>query len=164
MTCVILSYQYLFIPAYFTDCTNNLLFRHSVVSNSLWLHRLQHARLPRPSLSPRVFSNSHPLSQWCQPTISSSVIPFSYSPQSFPASGSFSMSQLFTSNGQSIRTSVSVLPMNIQGSFPLGLTGFISLLSKDSQESSPAPHFESVSILWRSAFFMVHVGCSPWGC
>ena len=92
----------------------------------------QHARLPCPSLSPRVCSNSCPLSHWCHPIISSSVAPFFSCPQSFPASGSFQMSQLFTSGGQSIGASVSasVLPMSIQGWFPLGLTGLISLLSK----------------------------------
>ena len=94
-------------------------------------HELQHARLPCPSLCPRVCSNSCPLSQWCHPSISSSVDPFSC-PQSFPASGSFPMSQFFSSGGQSIGASVStsVLPMHIQGWFPLGLTGLITLLSK----------------------------------
>ena len=91
-----------------------------------------HARLPCPSLSPGVCSNSCPLSQWCHPTISSSVIPFSGCPQSLPASVSFTVSQLFESGGQSIGVlaSASVLPMNIQGWFPLGWTGLISLLSK----------------------------------
>ena len=92
---------------------------------------LQHARLPGPSPSPRVCSNSCPLSQWCHPTISYSVAPFSSWPQSFPASGSFQMSQLFTSGGQSIGASASVLPMNIQDWFPLGWPGWISLLSKE---------------------------------
>ena len=78
-----------------------LLFRHSVVSDTLGLHGLQHTRPPYPSLSPRVCSNSYPLIQWCQPTISSSVAPF-YCPQFFPASGSFTVSQLFTSGGHSI--------------------------------------------------------------
>ena len=89
-------------------------------------------RLPFPSLFPRVCSNSSPLSWWCHPTNSSSVIPFSSCLQSFPASGSFLMSWLFASGGQSIGTSASasVLPMNVQGWFPLGLTGLISLLSK----------------------------------
>ena len=93
-------------------------------------HGLQHARLPCPSPSPRVCSDSCPLRRWCHPTISSPVVPFSSHLQSFPASGSFLMSQLFTSGGQSIRASASVLPMNIQDWFPLGFTGFISLLSK----------------------------------
>ena len=107
-----------------------LLFSHSVVSEQP--HGLQHSRLPCPSLFPRVCSNSCPLSQWCHPTISSSVAPFCSCPQSFPASGSFLMIWLFTSGGQSIRASVSasVLPMSIQGWFSLGLTGLISLLSK----------------------------------
>ena len=102
------------------------------MSDSLWPHGLQHARLPCPSLSPGVWSNSCSLSWWCHPTISSSVIPFSSCSQSFPASESFPMSQLFTSSGHSIgaSASASVLPMNIQGWFPLGFTGSISLLSK----------------------------------
>ena len=85
---------------------------------------------PCPSLTPGVGSNSCPLSQWCHPTISASVSPFFFCPQSFPASESFSMSQFFTSSGQSTRALASVLPMNIQGWFPLGLTGWISLQSK----------------------------------
>ena len=95
-------------------------------------HGLQHARPPCPSPTPRVYSNSCPLSWWCHPTISCSVVPFSYCPQSFPASGSFQMSQFFASGGQSIGASAlaSVLPMNIQDWFPLGWTGWISLLSK----------------------------------
>ena len=112
-----------------TDSMDMLLFSRSVMSNSLWSHGLQHARLPCPSPSPGACSNSCPLNQWYHPTISSSVIPFSSWPQSFPASGSFPMSQLFTSGGQSIGASTSVLPMNIQDWFPLGLTGLISLQS-----------------------------------
>ena len=101
------------------------------MSNSLQTHGLQHTRLPCPSLSPRVCSNSCPLSRWCHPNISSSVIPFSSCPQCFPASESFPMSLLFTSGGHSIgaSASASVLPMNIQGWFPLGFTGLF-LLSK----------------------------------
>ena len=108
-------------------------FSCSVVSDSLRSHGLQHARLPCPSPTPGVYSNSCPLSQWCHPTISSSVTPFSSCPQFFPASGSFPVSQLFASGGQSIGVSAlaSVLPMNIQDWFPLGLTGLISLLSKE---------------------------------
>ena len=102
---------------------------HSVVSNSLQPHGLHHARPPCPSPTPRVYSNSRPLSRWCHPTILSSVIPFSSRLQSFPASGSFQMSQLFASGGQStgVSASTSVLPMNIQDWFPLGWTGWISL-------------------------------------
>ena len=110
--------------------THLLLFTCSVMSDSLWPHGPCHARLPCPSLSPGMCSNSCPLSRWCHPTISSSVTPFSSCLQSFPASRPFPMSQLFASGGQSIGawTSASVLPMNIQGWFPLGLTGLISLL------------------------------------
>ena len=102
------------------------------VSNSLWLHGLQHARLPCPSPTPEAYSNSYPLSQWFHPIISSSVVPFSSYLQSFPASGSFQMSQFIASGGQSIgvSASASVLPMNIQDPCPLGWTGCISLQSK----------------------------------
>ena len=94
------------------------------------IHRLQHVRLPCPSLSPEVCSDSHPLNQWCHPTISSSVIPFFSCLQSFPASGSFPMNQFFTSGSQSIgaSASTSVFPMTLHGLFPLGLIGMISLL------------------------------------
>jgi len=107
-------------------------FSHSVLSDSLQHHRLQHAKLPCPSPTLGACSNSCPLSQWCHPTISSSVIPFSSSFQSFPASGSFPMSRFFESGGQNIgaSASVSVLPMNIQDWFPLGWTGCISLQPK----------------------------------
>ena len=93
-------------------------------------HGLQHKRLPRTSPTSRASSNSCSLSQWCHPTISSSVIPFSSYLQSFPSSGSFPMTQFFTSDGQSIGASESVLPMNTQDWFPLGCTGLISLKSK----------------------------------
>ena len=96
----------------------------------LWPHGLQRTRVLCPPLSPGVCSNSWPLSQWCHPTISSSATPFSSYPQSFPASGSFPMSQLFASGGQSVGASALVLPMNMQVWFPLGLTGLISLQSK----------------------------------
>ena len=102
-------------------------FSHSVVSDSLRPHGLQHTRLPCPPPTPSACSNSSPLSWWCHSTISSSVIPFSCCFQSFPASGSFPTSQFFTSGGQSIRASASVLPMNIQDWFPLGSIGLISL-------------------------------------
>ena len=113
---------------------SSVQFSCSVVSDSLWPHESQHARPPCPSPTPGVHSNSCPSSRWCHPSILSSVVPFSSCPQSFPASGSFQMSQLFTSGGQSIgvSASASVLPMNIQDWFPLGWTGWISLLSKDS--------------------------------
>ena len=101
------------------------------VSNSLWPNGLQHARPPCPSSTPRVYSNSCPLSQSCHPAISFSVIHFSSHLQSFPASGSFQMSQFFTSGGQSIGASALVLPMNIQDWFPLGWSGWISLQFKE---------------------------------
>ena len=111
---------------------SSVQFSRSVVSNSLRPHESQHARPPCPSQTPRVYSNLCSSSQWCHPAISSSVIPFSSCPQSLPASGSFPMSQSFSSGGQSIRVSAStsVLPMNTQDWFPLGWTGWISLQSK----------------------------------
>ena len=111
---------------------SSVQFSCSVVSDSLRPHGLQHARLLCPSPTPRACSNLCPSSQWCHPSISSSVVPFSSHLQFFPASGSFLVSQFFASGGQSIGVSVStlVLPMHIQDWFPLGLTGLISLLSK----------------------------------
>ena len=101
------------------------------MSDSLWPHELQHARLPCPS-TPGAYSNSCPLSQWCHPTISSSVVPFSSCPQSFPKSGSFPMSRFFALGGHStgVSVSTSVLPMNTKDWSPLGWTGWISLQSK----------------------------------
>ena len=106
-------------------------FSCSVVCDSLQFHGLQHARLPCPSPTPRAYSNSCPLSQWCHPTISFFVIPFFSCLQSFPASGSFQMNQFFPSGSQSIvvSASLSVFPMNIQDWFPLGWTDWISLQS-----------------------------------
>ena len=126
-----------------------LLFSRSVVSDSLWPHGLQDTRLPCSSPCRRVCSNSCPLSQWFHPTISSSVIPFSSCPQSFPASGSFPINQFFTSGGQSIGVSASVLPLNIQGWFPSGLTGLIFLQSKGLSRV-----FSSTT-LWKHLFFRV---------
>ena len=105
-------------------------FSHSVVSNSSQPHGLQHTRLPCPSPTRGACSHSCPWSQWCHPNISSSVISFSSRFQSFPTSGFFQMSQLFASGGQSFGVSAPVLPKNVQGWFPLGWTGLISLLSK----------------------------------
>ena len=115
-----------------TQSLSSVQFSCSVISDSWQPHGLQHARLPCPSPTPGAYSNSQPLSQWCHPTMSSSVTPFSSHLQSFPASGSFQMSQFFASGGQSIAAfaSASVLPMNIQDWFPLGWTGWIFLLSK----------------------------------
>ena len=139
-------------------CSDSVQFGRSVVSDSLWPHGLQHTRLPCSSPTPGVHPNSCPLCWWCHPTISSCVVPFSSHFQSFPASGSFQMSQFFAAGGQSIgvSASASVLPMNIQDRFPLGLTGWISLQSKGlsrvfSNISSKA------SILRCSAFFIVQL-------
>ena len=141
-----------------------LLFSCSVMTNSLWPHGLQHARLPYPSPSTEACSNSCPSSWWCHPTISSSVIPFSSQFQSFPASGSFQMSQFFTSGGQSI--GASVLPTNIQDWFRLGWTGWISLQSKGllrvfskatvqkHQFFSPQPSLWSSSQMFLSPSFL----------
>ena len=132
-------------------------FSHSVVSDSLRPHGLSHTRPPCPSPTPGVYSNSCSLSQWCHPAISSSAIPFSSCLQSFPASGSFPVSQFFSSGGQSIgaSASASVLPVTIQDWFPLGSTGLISLLSKGLSRvfsnTTVRKHFE----LWHSAFFIV---------
>ena len=111
---------------------SSVQFSCSVMSDSLQPHGMQHDRPPCPSSTPRVYPNSCPLSQWCHPTISSSVVSFSSCPQSLPASGSFLMSQLFASGGQSIgvSASTSVLPVNTQNWSPLGWTGWISLQSK----------------------------------
>ena len=119
------------------------------MSDSLWPHGLQHTRLPCPSLSLRVCSKSCSLNQWCHPTVSSSVAPFSFCPQFFPASGSFIMSRLLASGGQSIgaSASASVLPMNIQGWFPLWLMNLISFQSKGLSRV-----FSSTT-LWKHKFF-----------
>ena len=131
-------------------------FSRSVESDSLRPHGLQHARPPCPSPTPGAWSKSCPSSWWCYPTISSSVIPFSSCLQSFPASGSFPMSQFFASGGQSIgvSASASVLPMNIQNWFPLGWTGWTSLQSK-GLSSLLQHHSSKASILRHSAFFMI---------
>ena len=122
----------------------------------MWPHGLWHARLPCQSPIPRACSNSCPSSWWCHPTISSSVVPFSSCLQCFTASGSFPMSQFFTSGGQSIGASASVLPMNIQDRLPLGWTGLISLV-QGTLKSLLQHHSSKVSILWYSAFFIVQL-------
>ena len=130
------------------------------MSDSLWPHGLKHARPPCPSPTPRVYPNSCALSQWCHPTISSSVVPFSSCPQTFPASGSFPMIQLFASGCQSIAVSTStlVLPMNTQDWSSLGWSSLVGspCSPRDSQESSPTPQFKA-SILRCSAFFIVQL-------
>ena len=130
----------------------------SVMSDSLQHHRLQHARPPCPSPTPGVYSNSCALSRWCHPTISSSVVPFTF-PQSSPATRSFPMSQFFASDGQrtGVSASVSVLPMNTQDWSPLGWTGWISLQSKGLSRVFSQHHSSKASILQCSAFFIVQL-------
>ena len=139
--------------------TCSVQFRCSVMSDSLEAHGLQHARLSCPSPIPRAYSNSCPLSWWCHPTISSSVVPFS---SCLSQHQGLFQCQSFTSGGQSIgaSASASLLPMNIQGWFPLALTGLICS-SRDSQNSSPALEFESnnfweLSLLYGRALLSVH--------
>ena len=138
-------YQYLFLS----------LFSFSVMSNSLQPHGLQHARLPCPSPSPRACSNSCLLSWWYHPTISSSIVPCSSCPQSFPASRSFLMSQLFAWGGQNTgaSASVSVLPVNIQDWFPLGLSGLIQGLSRVFSNTTLPKHqfFSTQPSLWSNS-------------
>ena len=153
---------------WFDNTICSFQFSHSVTSNSLRPHGLQHARLSCPSPIPRAYSNSCPFSWWCQPTTtSSSVIPFSSCPQSFPASGSFPMSQLFPSGGQSIEVSASasasasVLPVNIQDWFPLGLTDLISFQSKGlsrvfSNITVQKHHFFGARFLYSPTLTSIH--------
>ena len=126
---------------------SSVQFSCSVVSNSLWPYESQHARPPCPSPTPGVYTNPCPSSRWCHPAISSSVIPFFSCPQSFPALGSFPMSQLVAWGGQSIgvSASTSVLPMNTQDWSPLGWTGWIFLQSKGLSRVFTAPQFKSIS-------------------
>ena len=128
----IINIEYLALCLALTNSSVNIQFSHSVMSDSLRSHGLQHTRPPCPSPTPGAYSNSGPFSRWCHPTIPSSVVPFSSHLQSFPASGFFPVSQFFASGGQSIGVwaSSSVLPMNIQDWFPLGLHGWISLQFK----------------------------------
>ena len=136
---------------WFTILISGVHFSLSVVSSSLRPHGLRHTRPPCPSPTPEVYSNSCPLSRWCHPTMSSSVVPSSSHLQSFPASGSFQMSQFFASGSQNIGISASapVLPMNIEDWFPLGLAGLISLLSKGLTRV-----FSSTTV-WKHEFFSI---------
>ena len=141
---------------------SSVQFSRSIVSDSLWPHEPQYARPTCPSPTPGVYPNPYPLSWWCHPTISSSVVPYTSCPQSFPAEGSFQMSQLFSSGGQNIgvSASTSVLPMNTQEWSSLGWTGWISLQSK-GLSSSPTPQFKSInssalSFLYSPALTFIH--------
>ena len=127
------------------------------MSDTLGPHGLRRARPPCPSTTPGAYSDWCPLSQWCHPTISPSVVPFSSCLQPFPASRSFQMSQFFTSGGQSIGASISasVLPMNTQDWFVLGFTGLISIQAKGLFESSPTPQFKRIH------FLMFSLRCGP---
>ena len=139
-------------------------FSHSVVSDSLRPHGLQHTRLPCPSPTPRAYSNSCPLSRWCHPTISSSVIPFSSCLQPFPASGSFPMSQFFLSGGQSIGSfSFSNSPSNEDSGLISLKMDWLDLLAVQGTLKSLLQHHSSkASILWHSAFFMVQLPHHTW--
>ena len=139
-------------------------FSRLVVSDSLWSHGPHHARLSCPLPTPGAYSNLCPSSRWSHPTILSSAVPFSSLLQSFPASGSFSVSQFIASRGQSIgvSASASVLPMNKQEWFPLGMTGWISLQSKDSQEYFPAPWFKSIRSLGLSFLYSPALNICTW--
>ena len=142
----VLCYAWIFITLGYINWISSVQsFSHVRLFVTPWL---QHARPPCPSPTLRVYPDSCPLSQWGHPTISPSVFPCSSHLQPFPASGSFQMSQLFTSGSQSIgvSASTSVLPMNIQDWLPLGWTGWISCSSRDSQESSPTPQFKSINL------------------
>ena len=143
---------------------SSVQFSSSVVSDFLRPHGLQHARPPCPLPTPWVYSNSRPLSRWCHPTISTSVIPFSSCLQSFPASESFQMSQFFASGGQGIgiSASASVLPVNIQGWFPLELTALIPFAIQGTVKCLLQHQCLKASILQCSAFFMVHSHINTW--
>ena len=137
------------------DVLNTSVQSSSVVCNSLWPHGLQHARPPCPSPTPRVYSNSWPLSQWCHPTVSSSVMPFSSCLQSFSASGSFPMSQLFASGGQSI--GVSVPSSEHSGLISFRMDWLDLLVVQGTLKSLLQHHSSKASILRHSAFFIVHL-------
>ena len=156
-------YMHGWVSSLFTRNNDSVQFSCSIMSPSLQPHGLQHARPPCPSPIPRAYSNSCPLNQWCHPTISSSVIPFSSCPKPFPASRSFQISQFFTSAVQSIgvSASVSVLPMNIQDWFPLWLTGWISLQSKGLSRV-----FSNTTVqkhqFFSTQFSFVQLSATPW--
>ena len=132
---------------WYMDWRHSVQFSHSVESDSLWPHELQHARPPCPSPTPRVYSHSCPSSRWCHPATSSSVVPFSSCPQSLPASGSFPMSQLFTWGGQTtgVSASASVLPMNTSTDLLQDWLVGSPCSPRVSQESSPTPQFKIIN-------------------
>ena len=146
------------IPDAIPNANHSVQFSCPVVSDSLRPHESQHARPPCPSPTPGVHSNLHPLSWWCHPAISSSVVPFSYCPQSLPASESFPMNQHFAWGGQNIGVSTlaSFLPKNTQDWSPLEWTGWIFAV-QGTLKSLLQHHSSKASILWRSAFFTVQL-------
>ena len=150
-----------FFPEFiFPDGMHSVQFSHSVVSNSLQPHGLQHARPPCPSPTPRVYSNSCPLTLWCHQTISSSVVPFCL--QSFPASGSFLMSQLFTSSGQNTGASVSASGFNEYSGLISCRIDWFDLAVQRTLKSLLQHHSWKASVLWCSAFFMFSTHIHTW--
>ena len=144
--------------SYYKFLFSSVQFSRSVVSDSLWPHELQHARLPFPSPTPRVHSNSHPSSQWCHPAISSSIVPFSSCPQSLPASESFPMSQLFAWGGQSTSFSFSISPSKEHSGLSSFRIDWLDLLAVQGTLKSLLQHHSSkASILRHSAFFTVQL-------
>ena len=143
------------LPFFWLGRIHSVQFSHSDMSNPLWPHGLQHTRLPCPSPTPGACSNLSPLSRWWHPTISSSVISFSSCLKSFPAPGSSPRSQFFTSGGQSIAASASasILPMNIQGWFLLGLTGLTSLLSQGLSRVFSTLQLKSINFVALNLFY-----------
>ena len=149
------------IKRYFTQFSP---FSHSVRSNSLWPHGLKQARLPCPSPTPRVYSNSSPLSWWCHPTLSSSLVPFSSCPQSVPAPGSFLMSPFFASGGQSIGVSPSTSVLRWISKTDFLQDGLVGspCCSRDSHESSPTPQFKSINSLVLSLLYSPTLHIHTW--
>ena len=145
---------------------SSIQFSRSVVSDSLRPHGLQHARPPCPSPAPGVYWNSCPSSWWCHPTISSSVVPFSSCPQCFPASGSFPMSQLFSSGGRrtGVSASASVLLLKIQDWSPLGWTGWICLLSNRLSRVLSNTTVQKLRGSPRQPILVMTLCKSEWGC
>ena len=157
-----LGYHFYFMHSYVMKC-DSVQFSRSVMSDSLRPHEPQHTRPPCLLPAPGVYPNPYPLSQRCHPTIPSSIVPFSFCPQSFPTSGSFQMSQLFASGGQNIGVSVStsVLPKNTQDWSPLGWTGWISLQSNGlprvfSNTTVKKYHSSALSFLYRPTLTSIH--------
>jgi len=153
--CALIYHKHQWLPHLYVD--SSVQFSRSVVSDSLWPNGLQDTRLPCPSPTPKVYSNSCPLTRWCHSAISSSVVPLFSHLQSFPASGSFPMSQLFTSGGQNIgvSASTSVLPMNTQDSFRMDWLDLLAV--QGTLKSLLQNHSSKASVFWLSGFFIVQL-------